>query len=94
MKAELWNTLGKVTPEEYMPDRQAVSEGYEMPLEPLYRHDGIRASVEADQPDAGANRWGTQLVDEGGLCMSDDKGCSDLVRWSYPFVTLIGEMDA
>ena len=55
MKARIWTILVRVTPEKCVHDGQAVSEGYETPLQPLYHHNSIRLNVEASQPDAGAN---------------------------------------
>ena len=53
---QLWTILVKVTPEKYVHDGQSVSERYEMPSQSLYhhiRHNSIRVSVEAGQPDTG-----------------------------------------
>ena len=51
-----------------------------MPLQLLHHHDhhdGVRLGIEADQPDGGPIGGRSQLVNEDGMRMSDDKGRSD-----------------
>ena len=83
MKTQLWTILVKVTPEEYVHDGQAVSEGYETPSQPLYHHNhhnSIRVNVEANQPDAGPISSGPNWrlrANRAWRSTNGDKGWSD-----------------